>query len=180
MRGWWMVLAAMLLAGCEPMVLRDGASWRWRPLPAGSSVELHRPLALPAGATRIFFQGGAAMALTQVRQLQPHCHFEMGRLDPASRTVGAGRYPITAVSSGEEEVVRWRPLRYASAFTLARDDDGPSSIARYLRFQLAAAGPGSPRHLTCHGAFDDPADARPPSVAEMREALGGLVSLHLP
>ena len=173
---WLLVLP--LLAGCQTAVKSEG---RWFRPAVGTEVVLKAPLTVPADAARVFLQRGEVMGWGEVRQLLPHCHFEVREVLEAVQTIHPDRFRVTRLDWGYERVVYLGPSLVARA-SLAQSapDDGLPSIARYVRLHLESTAQPNVMRLTCHGAYDEWAEAEEPTPEEIRAALGGWVVFVFP
>ncbi|GAB6043249.1 hypothetical protein [Endothiovibrio diazotrophicus] len=167
----WLPLV-WLLIGCQSTVVRQEERW-FRPA-VGTVVELVKPLEVAVGDARIFLQHGTPVTWGGVRQLEPHCNFEVRDLAESVQTIRPDTFTITRVRWGFEEVVDLGPRVVASAAVLAQvNDDGLPMISRYVQLRLESAAQPNVMRLTCHGAFDDLPEAEEPTPAEIADALGG-------
>lgn len=176
----YFVAVVLLLAACQQAPVRDETSHLSR-VGLGSTFVLHERLIVPTGYARVFLQGGKVVAKTQLNRYRPHCNFEIRSVSDGTLGIDPDTFLVTGVEEYEEEIVsRPQPLRVAA---LAGGDndvgDSISMIARFVRHWLYAERQPEVMRLTCHGGFDFPLDARTPSVAEIRHALGRHVTLNL-
>lgn len=172
------VAASLFLTGCQQGSVRDETSFLSR-VGVGSTFVLHESLIVPGGHTRVFLQRGKVVSKVQLNRYHPHCNFEVRTLSDGSARIEPDTFLVTDVEVDEEEIVsRPDPLRYAS-FANDNDDGGVSLITLFVRHWLFSERQPEVMRLTCHGAFDVPFYARTPSIAEIREALGGRVTLNL-
>jgi hypothetical protein len=129
----------------------------------------------------VFFQRGAITL--GYDQYAPGCDLEVRRLDAnAVQYVKPGRYPVRSVQDTLEQVVIAQPLRLAMAgplLALGDDDGGQPDIYRGYHLWLSGADANLMR-LSCRGPFSEPSRAFPPSLEEMRAALGPFATIELP
>ena len=174
------VALGFLLAACQQAPVRDETSQRSR-VGAGSTFVLHEALLVPAGHARVFLQSGKVVSKTQLDRYRPHCNFETRVVSDGTLRIEPDTFLVTDVEEYEEEIVsRPQPIRVAA---LAGDDGDVggmiSMITRFVRHWLYSERQPEVMRLTCHGGFDYPLDALPPSVAKIRQALGSYVTLNL-
>jgi hypothetical protein len=168
---------AALLTACTTNIPKDSASPYYQ-VAAGSTLQLHRQVEIPPGRTRVFLQHGALTG--SFDHYAPNCNLEVDRLDYSqAQFIAAGDYRIRRVQPSTEEVVHSRRTLLASLDLAGNDgDDGNAMI--YQGYHLWLDDPaGNLLRLSCRGAYADPMDARPPSIDEMRQALGNIASLVL-
>ena len=173
----WMtwIVVAVLLAGCQAAMVKEA---RWFRPSLGSEVVVKAPLTVPADAARVFLQRGEVMGWGEVRQLKPHCHFEVREVFETTQTIRPDTFRVTGVRWGYEQVVRLGAWRVAQAVSSA--NDGLPPIARYVRLDLASAAQPNVMRLTCHGPFEDWEEAEEPTPAQILTALGDRVAFVSP
>ncbi len=176
-----LVLAgALLTGGCATQPLTDTASPYFR-VPPGATVTLAQPVEIPAGRTRVFFQHGALVQ--GYDHYAPTCNLEVRRiLATQAQTVAAGQYTVDTVQDTLEQVVDAQPLQLAMAdglLALGDTDNGQPNVYRGYHLWLNGPDPNLMR-LSCRGPFSEPSLAYPPSIDQIREALGQSVTLELP
>ena len=174
------LLASGLLTACtQNLGVKADTAYAWYLPPVGSTIELHRSLQLPGGHTRVFLQRGEVVAKQAFDRYQPSCSFEIRSLAETPRQIDPETFLITRVQRTTEEVVeRDEPIMLA-AWNFVGIDDGPPMVTRGVHLWISSDLQPDVMRLTCHGAFDDPPEALPPSIDEMRGALGSYASLRL-
>lgn len=79
-----------------------------------------------------------------------------------------------------EEIVQREMLPQAQAITAGwREHGSPPDIMHLYHFSLHSEKQPDVLRLTCRGILDEPRDAVPPTIAEIRQALGDIVLLRL-
>lgn len=142
----------------------------------GSSIVLHRALTVPAGSARIFVQAGAVVAKTRLNIYLPHCNLELREVAAVPTSIEPDTFAVRAVAEGEESVVSREGLRYAARLRVM--DDTPGKVSRYVHYQLWSPRQPQVLRLTCHGGMDFPGRALAPSLGEMRQAVGEVLSIN--
>ena len=178
---WVPILAT--LGACSTAIPKDPTSPYYQ-VPPGSTLRLEQKIAIPPGRARVFIQHGTVTGDT-FDHYAPNCNVEVDRLDEdQAQYVAPGDYRIDRVQQTQEQVVQARRVQVAALghapLLLADsvDSDGQSDI--YLGYHLWLEDPADNfMRLSCRGALDEPADARPPSIDDMRRTLGGLAQLLL-
>ena len=170
------LLALVLLSGCAntPDPLTRAGQGR---------VLLHERLTIPPNAATVRLQSGQVVAFNAVQEHDPFCVFELDTVAPGPQTLNPGSFAITRVVRSIESFAGMpvfpavRTLRVG----LGDADGGPSHIYYKTRFQLDGGGQGA-RALTCMSNQMAPGIPimRHLTLAEMRQALGGILSLELP
>ena len=100
----------------------------------------------------------------------------MAALPPAQRVVMELR---CIEGKSTEEIAEARPTLFASInIQLAEGVDQGGASFVYLGYHLWLDGPDpNVRRLTCRGGYADPASALPPSINQIRQALGDVMTL---
>ena len=175
------VLAGLLAVACSQsgLVRKDTASTHYLP-PVGTLIELHKPIEVAAGRTRVFLQRGAVSA--GIDQYAPSCNFEVRKLSEQPQVISPEDFLVVKVQRVTEEVVRLaQPVQVAALGLAGLDaDSGLPMITRGVHLWIGSDTQPDVMRLTCRGGFDDPWRAELPSIDEMRTALGDYASLTLP
>lgn len=176
------LLMALILGACERRV-RESVPGPWVTIPAGSALRLNQPVAIPRGRARAFFVGGRSR--TSGASQDASCALEVRRIDhDGVQTVSPGLFRITRVQDYVALVADRGPSPGGSGgirFRLAEhaDSGGSQMIQQGYHFWLDNSGEPNLMRLTCLGRLDDPAYTRPPTIAEIRTALGELATLEI-
>jgi hypothetical protein len=165
-------------SGCTTLIKSD-EDGRWIPVPAGGTLTLARAVTVPPGRARVFFVNGRLQSSSA--SYRTSCALEIRGLDrTAAQRIPAGSLRIVRVQNYWTEVValpdpapRLLPADYGG-------DTGHSMIRTGFHFWFEDEPPGpGPMRLTCVGIMADPPDADPPTLAEIRDALGDLARLEV-
>jgi hypothetical protein len=167
---------AALLAGCanapDPLAQAD----RGR-------LVLNEALTIPPNAATARLQYGKVVAFNAVQEHDPFCVFEIDTVAPDPQTVSPASFAIIRVNRSVET---FAGLPAFPGFQTLRvgfgDHDGrPSHLYYKTQFRLHDPGQGV-RALTCMSNQMAPGIPvmRHLSLAEIRQALGGILSLELP
>jgi hypothetical protein len=149
----WTVLAT-LLAGCQTAASVDVRSPGYR-IPTGSSLILHKELAIPAGQRHVNLQHG--QPVSGVDEFKINC--EMRVYDLGVEAIRPDRFRITRTGEGRDWELMPTVLRFYRVLEL-KSDTQPEVLK-----------------LICQKS-DDPLAGRNPSVPEMQEALGDYVTFE--
>jgi len=181
--------ATSLLAGlifftaCSAALVTDPSAKNYVPTP-GTIVTVPQRIEVPGGQTRIFFQRGEIIKkVSNLDLYKTNCNFEINTLDESPRYIEAGVYTVTRTTRREGEVVLFKPLQYASLAIgdiVGKAGDGPPMYFEEVRMTLRSDQPTDIRDLTCRGVTTDPQWVEPPTLAEIREALGKHATLTVP
>lgn len=170
------LLALALLAGCAHTP--DGA-----PLASHGRLVLNQPLAIPPDAATVRLQYGRVVAFNAVQEHDPFCVFELDTVADKEQAVRPGRFDITRVGRSIETFAGMPVMPF---FRLVRvglgdSDGGPSHIYYKTTFRLRDDAQPV-RALTCMSNQMAPGIPimRHLTLAEIRQALGGIMTLELP
>jgi hypothetical protein len=177
--------AALLVGGCQnSATVREAAGQGFVQL-AGSKLQLKQPLLVPAGRARVFIQGGgAADAPSRVLSggfdhYRPHCAFEIERVDHSGWTIEPDTFTITLVQGSLVQVVSAEPIRLAGMRLVGgMDSPGSSAYHQGYHFWLDSERQPQVRRMTCYGVFAEPYELYPPTLQEIREALGAIAEIR--
>jgi len=167
------------LLGCAGADRPDPDSPFWLP-PVGTLVDLHQALTVPPPAARLFVQRGELTSSGGHDQYYPSCNFELEKISEQPQVIEPGRFSVVRVWGQQGDYVQQLPGRQAGALLADNQDAGSTMVIHQVHMRLASKQQPDVRNLSCRGGLDDPWLARPPSVDEMREALGEIADIVLP
>jgi hypothetical protein len=177
------VSGAIFFTACSSALITDPTKRYYVPTP-GSTVTIPQRIEVPGGQTRIFFQRGEIIKKVSGLDLyKANCNFEINTLAETPRYIEPGVYTVTRTTRQENEVVLFKPVQYASVAIggmIGRGDDGPGMYFEEVRMTLRAEQPSDISNLACRGVMTDPQWVEPPTLAEIREALGTHATLNVP
>ncbi len=171
-------LAAALLMGCSEQQIRDTDSPYFR-LPVGTVVELNQQLEMPAERTRIFFQRGAVLGKQGIDLYYPSCNLEVRDLKTEVQLIEPDSFAIVHTRQGKESVVAWDGIKLAGLGWSFDLGGGPPMVHRYYHYRLESERQPQVMRLTCRGALADLWQAKSPTLAETKEALGEVATILL-
>jgi len=178
-----MLAGLAVFTACSAALVTDPNAPNYVPTP-GTTVTVPQRIEVPGGQTRIFFQRGEIVKKVKDLDLyKTNCNFEINTLDESTRYIEAGTYTVSRTTRREGEVVLFKPLQYASLAIggiVGKAGDGPPMYFEEVRMTLRSDQPTDIRDLTCRGAMTDPQFLEPPTLAEIREALGKHATLTVP
>jgi hypothetical protein len=169
-------LAALLISACAsngPAIIDENS--HVYPPPVGAVIVLHRDITVPADRARVTLQrGGIAPG---VHPFDIWCQLEVNDVMPVPQTVHADTFTVRKVSSEVTHVV---VNQNATLVAESRGGSGPSDETHIWHLWLSSAQQPNVRRLSCGGVFQQPWQARYPSIIEIRGTLGEIASLNLP
>jgi len=183
-----MLFASMvLLLGCQTHKVGDPSS-PYYPPHEGSIVILHKDLEFPPETARIFLQRGKTHAYPGFDHYYPWCYFQLNTIKNTTQTLSADTFEVYRVVSRTEQVVENGPvhlaglrIQFETDFVMASSGGGgPTTVTAVVQMWLRSERQAEIRKLVCGGAEENPAIARPPSINEIRAALGEIATLQLP
>lgn len=185
MRRWLPVLLALLVQGCTSTAVYEPSSL-WYYISVGSVVELHEELVVPLRYTRVYLQDGEVWGYGQVDKYYPFCNFEVwDRKETDEQVIKPDRFIVTKVEQGWRRIVGLDHHQLAGAAMRNRFrhwiiwKDGPDDINRYWHYWLGSDTQPNVMRLTCYGGQGEWHAARQPTLSQVREHLGGKVTIHL-
>ena len=181
--GWLAVPA--LLAGCTTGFTVSLSGVPSAPIPEGAVIELHQPITIPPGSTRVWFQSGRPAPGYDWHE--PTCSLEVRTLDQnVEQTVEAGSFTVRRIQSLRDQAGLGTPgLQLAAVNVIAAlgggfGNDGYFRIWKGYHFWLESVQQPEVLRMTCKGGYADEWKARSPSLADIRTALGEMASIHVP
>jgi len=172
------LLALLLASGCASTWDKDENSPYYQ-VPVGSILHIRQRIEIPPGHTRVHLQLGRT---TKGRnQFAANCNIEVRRLDnDAVQYVEAEDYQVEQVQHSVEEIAGVAPLRIAALGSGLASEDNGGSLWVYEGYHLWLSGPDpNLMRLSCRGAYASQERAMPPSIREIRAALGEVMELEL-
>ncbi len=175
-----------LLLGCQTTKVGDLDSPFFAP-PKGSTVILHKNLDIAPRTGRVFLQRGQAYRYGGVNRYFPWCYFQINTVEDGTQELRANTFVVYRVVSRMEEVVQNQPIRLAGLpsktagdLLLAYGGGGPPTVTQTVQLWLRSEQQSDIRKMVCGGAEDNPATVVPPSIIEIKGALGAFATLTLP
>jgi hypothetical protein len=176
---------ATLLWGCSTARYQGDENSPFYAIPAGSRVVLTQALAIPPEQVGVFIQNGKVTPWSQINQYYAHCKFEVRDLKTSEQRVNPDEFLVTRVVQDVIQMLKWGRWQVAEASSVMRvsskDDGGPSVMTYATYMYLGSERQPRVFRLGC-GHWDYPGrrSAEYLSIAQMRKALGELITLQLP
>lgn len=178
---FFIISSSFVLTACMHAPIKDTASPYYNP-PVGSHFVLNQAITLPLGDSRVFFQQGQT-STRGFNRFEPHCQLDVKGFSDGNLTLEPKTYEITKVTYKTPFIVLTEPVRLASVtqnIKLAmRDSDGPSEVIEVVEMIFKPSKENQALKLVCGGVQDTPSRTEPPSIDEIRFALGEKASLKL-
>ena len=171
--------ALVLLTGCETLIM-DAPGGRWVGIGPGGTLTLDESIRVPEGRARVWLVNGRLTRSSA--SYRTACAVELRDLARGGpHTIPAGAARITRVQNYWTQVAAVPPadtIRFRLASHGDSGDNGYSMIRTGFHFWLDHPDDPALQRMTCLGILADPADADPPTLAEIDEALGTLATLQ--
>jgi len=171
--------AAVLLAACQggSLTVREVTGKNKFTRLEGASIVLNQELRVRAGNARVFVQDGQVGG--GFNSYRPHCAFEIDSVQHDGFPIQADTFLISRVQGSIQQVVSTEPTRLA-ALHLARGgmDGGSSSLYEGYHFWLSSENQPDVRRMSCFGVYAQPYELYPPTLEEIRQALGPIAEVR--
>lgn len=175
---------AALLSACGTARYQGDESSPYYLVPTGARVLLKRALAIPPEQVAVYIQNGRVLPWPEVNAYYAHCKFELRERKDTEQNVDPDEFIVTRVVQEVVHMVRWGRLQTAGlrlGLRVGGMDDG-ASVQTYATY-IYLGSDRQPRvfRLGCgHWAYPGTRFAEHLSIAQMRKALGDLITLELP
>lgn len=185
-----LILLLSALAGCSTLIQRTEHG-RWVEIGPDTALTLHRPITIRQDRARAFITNGRISRSSA--NYRTSCALEVREIArQAAQQVSHGRFQIIRAQHYWTEVAAnlhaWRVFVQIAELS---NGGGQPLIQTGYRFWLERADERTEAltdepakepnvmHLTCLGILAEPAEAFPPTIKELEQALGGLATLQL-
>lgn len=174
-----LVISIAVLGGCALVSMPGDTSSPFFRVPHGSVLEIHEPVRIPPGRATVWLQRGGVAAGQD--WWHPGCSIEVRTLDrEAVQTVQPGLFAVHRVQQ-----VEWSAAPSPVGTVMVASLGSVHSAGErwlWLGYHLSLESAAQPdvMRLTCVGAYARAFEVRPPSIDEIRAALGRVATLHLP
>jgi hypothetical protein len=142
-------------------------------------VVLKRDIQIPAGRARVYLQNDKTgtddpMSAGGFDSYEPHCAFEISRVDHAGFRVKAETFAVTQIQRTVVRVVGRAPVMLAAFGPWI----GGQAYYSGYHFWLASDTQAEVRRMTCYGVYAEPYELYPPTLKEINAALGAVAELR--
>ncbi len=171
MKTVWLGLTLML-GGCSGLQSADPAS-PYYAYSTGWSLQLHRPLTIPADAATVRLQYGRVVPRNSVQEQDPFCVVELDTVRDVPQTLAPGRFAVRQVTRSVSTIMAARPAGFVR--TGLGDEGEPTFLYYITAFRLHDPSQPDLRGMTCawnQMAPGNRALMRHLTLGEIRSALG--------
>lgn len=168
MRAWMGAALLAALGGCAGLSDHDGGT-RW-------TVELSRPLTIPADAATVRLQYGEVVPANSVQEHDPFCVIELETVRPHPQTLQAGRFEVLRVTRSVNPVAAAGAPQAVALFF----DGSPTFLYYITEFRLRDPAQPTLRGMRCAWNQMAPGNRslmRHLTLDEIHAALGGWMRL---
>ena len=141
-------------------------------VPAGSTLTLNEPLTIQTGEASVRMQNGRILPFTQIDKFHANCDFEVRTIAKSATTISPDTFIITKVVY-ESDVAASSWNVFASS-----GDAGPSHVDYMTFMYLESVKHPDVLRITCTH-WEDPPEAEFLSIAQMRKAMGNILTLKI-
>lgn len=173
------VSATLVLAGCQvggSAFVRDATGVDKFVQLEGAGIVLKQELQIAAGKARVFLQNGRVSS--GFDSYQPHCAFEIASVRHAGVSINPDTFVISKVQRFVQPVVEARPMQVAGLWLAEGLAGGAQSYYDGYHFWLTSADQPQVRRMSCFGVYAQPYELYPPTMVEIRQALGSLAEIR--
>jgi hypothetical protein len=178
-----LILASLVLAlgGCGSFSFDGDERSPYFVVPRDSRVVLAQALTIAGGEVAVYLQDGRVMPFAKVRKYYPHCKFELYTLSAPPRTVAPDEFTVIRSLQEETHSAAAGLIRLARRMGAAMGDaesGGRPLVSFTTRLYLRSAQQPDVFRLSC-AQWGYPPQDRHVTIAEMRQTLGGVITLKL-
>ncbi len=177
------LLVLLGIGACSWDLSDPGKAWYYPR--AGSKLILHERLTIKPDSAALYLQHGKVTGNRHSR-FDPYCKIRVRDVKNTRQYVNPDTFTITHSGRHTELVAGLTGLNIPigspsrPSFRLeVSSSDAPSDITETIQMGLSSSKQPQVMSLICGGAEDHPANAEAPTYAEMKTALGSIMSLKI-
>jgi hypothetical protein len=142
---------------------------------------VNEPLIIQSRKVRTFLQDGTQTSQRRFSsgydQFHPFCFFEVGKLVRHEQTIEPDTFTVTRTSREHTRIVH---VEESGMTGLSSGNGGGlTQIIELHIMRLESTSQPDVRRMVCANGFDEPSRVRLPTIDEINQALGKLVTLTL-
>jgi hypothetical protein len=148
--------------------------------PVASKIILHQPLKVLADRAGLYLQNGENKGGAHSR-FEPFCYIRFFNVKQMPRAIQADTFIVKSIRTETRLVAYNRPLSAPFQHIAYRlVDSTPSDILEVVTMRISSLNQPEVYLLECGGVENDPASVEPPTINEIRRAMGNLMTLQMP
>ena len=183
MKPFIIYLLLLSIASCSWDLNDPSKAWYYPR--AGSTLTLHQRLTLNPDTAALYIQHGKITGSKHSR-FDPYCKIRVRNPKHTRQYINPDTFTITHSGRHTQFVASLTgfslPLGNNTSPAIhwhVSGSDGPSDITETIQMGLTSVKQPEVLYLVCGGVENHPADAEPPTYAEIKEALGKIMSLNI-
>ncbi len=173
---WIIALTSLLLISCTGMKIQPNAKSSFEKFSQTPWIEVKEALKVSPTNARAYLQNGKQISPSQLNLYQTNCEIEVNKVLDIEQIIYPGRYEITHISTREGPVVFLKHSKVQYAMGGGRSS---IDIKRTWRFKLQSQQYPNVLFMHCRGVQDNEFQAELPTIAEIRQAVGHIIDVHL-
>lgn len=180
MKFLFLIICLLALSSCSTWSTGDRENLLGYYPPAASKIILHKPLKVRADRAGLYIQDGQNKGGAHSR-FEPFCYIRFVNVKQAPRVIQPDIFYVSSshlearlVASRNQFQTPYRTISYRLI------DDTPSDIVEVVTMRIVSAKQPSVYLLECGGVENAPAELEPPTITDIRRAMGNLMTLQLP
>ena len=173
-------LFSVWVYGCAGTPYQPGPA-AYQVVKPGSILKLNQELTIPPESAGVLMQYGKVTHYTQTNQWYPNCRFEVRDPADTAQVFQPDEFVVTKVRFESQYVAAELPLLAAIGIGFGLFGDrggGPTAEVMSTSFQLQSQTQPKVWRLICQH-WEDPKDSRHLTLAEIQQAVGGIIEFRL-
>jgi len=163
---------AMLMLITQNAMALDEAS-PFSKIPVGSTLSLNDTVVIEPERAGVHIQNGTVLPFSQIDKFRANCDFEVRTLAQQPTKIQPDTFIITKVVLEEDVAASsW------NVFAGGSGDGGPSHVDFSTILYLESVNQPDVLRITCEH-WEDPVEAEFLSIKQIRQAMGGLLTLQI-
>lgn len=148
--------------------------------PILSKIILKQTLNVGADKAGLYIQDGQTKGSSHSR-FKPFCYIRFLNVKQTPRTIQPDTFTIKSSRIETRLIAKNKPFSTPYGMISYRlADSTPSDILEVITMRIVSAKQPSVYLLECGGVENSPSQVEPPTIANMRSAMGNIMSLQLP
>jgi len=147
--------------------------------PVLSKVILKQPLKVESDKAGLYIQDGQANGSSHSR-FKPFCYIRFVNVKQTPRTIQPGTFTIKSSRIETRLITKNKPFSTPYGIISYRlADSTPSDILEVITMRIVSVKQPNVYLLECGGVENSPSQVEPPTIADIRQAMGSIMSLQL-